>query len=229
MIYTQGFMPPSEVMYALISKARDDGIIDGSTSGRDIVKTGCQEFWKFTETLEHGYLLAPNGSTFLVGSRVFQVKDKSRIFGAYFSISRGILQAAGPRTLGDPMSTLQKLFSPRKVLRTALDYRFNRDYEEIVAQSFGAFYGMAIVFEKKQLSDYLAAPLQEEVRDLRTEKAVADLLVEAFDRGALTTKSEAKHIYGGQLGARAFGRAWSRASELRPRLSAPGRKTLLEE
>ncbi|SMX23376.1 hypothetical protein [Boseongicola aestuarii] len=88
--------------------------------------------------------------------------------------------------------------------------------------------GFALMFEEARYTEYLniVADDEEEIEPSNAEKAVARQIVDAFDRGEKFTRSEfldLKTSHG--MRTRAFGRAWERAREERPKIGRPGRRT----
>nr|WP_250809317.1 hypothetical protein [Neorhizobium tomejilense] len=234
MIFKDGYLSPRSVVFTLIRNAIEKGALkkgemkDGMTI-KDIRRFGSSEFWKFTESLDYVTLLSATGETFLADRVLLTTNDKESDEGVYFTIADGFLGSIRrfPPKLPDSLAGL--MLKPWISVKHIMETRSRHESLKIHKERFGPFFNMAVVFEKKQLADYMAPEsVKTEPADRITEKSVTDAILDAYTTGNITTKSDARAIYGAALGSRGFERAWARAAEKQPLLSKPGRRSILE-
>lgn len=234
MIFKEGYLSPRSVVFTLIRNAIDKGEWKkgepkkGMTM-RDLRKFGYSEFWKFTESLDYVTLLSATGETFLADKVLLTTNEKESDEGVFFNIADGFLGVVRryPSKLPDSLGGL--MLKPWIAVKHIMETKSRHESLKVHKERFGPFFNMALVFEKKQLDDYLVPDSAgATIASATTEKGVSEAILAAFAAGSYTNKSDAKRIHGAALPSRGFERAFARAALVEPRLSKPGRRSMLD-
>lgn len=226
MISKEGYLSPSEVTFALLHHAHENGTdVKGLPVG-ELQNFAHTVFWKFSDSLEYVHVLTPTGEVLLGDKSLLRHRDKTLDNGLFFSIRFGFLGVLRPTTPVAPRRFFRRLLWAIKYSRRRETARRNRIF---LQNTLGPFFGMAIIFDQRQVDQYLAPPEPLNQLDLNTERNVTSAILEAYQNGNITTKSDARRIIGASLPTRAFDRAWAKAAEQQPLLSKPGRRSLFED
>lgn len=222
MFRKEGFLSAPEAWDLLFqSGASQVGL--APMSRRERQKVFCREFWSFAASVDFVYLMDRNGTVTIGSSHLLMTSRPETTDGFFFSIVPGILGRFLPRDFG--VGWRRSLILIPFVWAW---FAVSRWINTIIARMMlTPFVGLSIMFRKEQIDAYLSIkePASGDDGQVLSEKAAADLIVQMFDEGRISSRKSAEHALLPRLsGKRAFGRAWVIATECRPELSKPGRR-----
>jgi hypothetical protein len=222
MFFTEKYLPTRIAMLVISGHAAQSRNINfGDMRGEEWRKFVLNEFWSFTETLPVAEIMNPDGNVMFGDPILLQSVSKESDNGRFFSPWIGVLGTFCMRRPETLKEWALEILSQKHIL-VPVGHYIKTKYAR---SELGQFSGMTIVFNKEIIKDFLS-PKPEDIteKDITTEREACASIVQAFDRGEVFSKDEARMRFGGSLSARGFLRAWARAAEERPDLSRPGRR-----
>ncbi|OWU69341.1 hypothetical protein ATO2_09865 [Roseovarius sp. 22II1-1F6A] len=150
----------------------------------------------------------------------------------WLTISFLLIRDTAQRDIGYPQIVLMVTFYTGitlGVLYAALCARNKaREYIEMredVVHDLKGFEGMSLMLEKVEVEKFLTPEADPTTASIAEEERVARRIVAHVEaHGTKLKRGEAAVMFGSNLGTRAFGRAWSKATAQHPALGRPGPK-----
>lgn len=227
MFILNGYASTAQLMHEVSKRAMAQGAITEKSSNIERQNIILREFWAFCEERPPVFAISPAGQVMQADGQILRHRTMEEPNGLFFAPQFGIL---GVFVCNRGTTAPEWMNLPSRWVDNLLDGRFSHRVRiRFARERLGQFLGMAVAFKIEDIARYME--IETEVckaddRQIKVESELTRVLIDAFDRGALPTKSFAKETYGAAISVRGFIRAWDQAALQRKDMSKRGRRSL---